>query len=206
MVRSMLVHHAKRKSSFSSLVIVAHCLPAAGAAIAASHLLPAAGPPAVTIRPPFRNRAKAVTLICRETVEQPRAAGALKPILATVARGMRRVPRLTAWVVGGPGTVTVPEHGAADGTRSPILTGHVVTRRKCFAVRLRAGQYVVHVGRIAPAVDHCALLSQSGLLCKHVHGVQFVEVARDQRRLGIVPGPTADAVASIHGLGGSRSD
>ena len=41
-VRSMLVHHAKRKSSFSSLVIVAHCLPAAGAAIAASHMLPAA--------------------------------------------------------------------------------------------------------------------------------------------------------------------
>src|SRR5262249_5407513 len=43
----------------------------------------------------------------------------------------------------------------------------------------------------------------SGLLCKHVHAVQFVEVARDQRRLGIVPGPTADAVTSIHGLGGS---
>ena len=45
MVRSMLVHHAKRKSSFSSLVIAAQCLPAAGAAIAASHLLPAADPP-----------------------------------------------------------------------------------------------------------------------------------------------------------------
>jgi hypothetical protein len=45
MVRSKLVHHAKRKSSFSSLVIAAHCLPAAGAAIAASHVLPAAGPP-----------------------------------------------------------------------------------------------------------------------------------------------------------------
>ena len=60
----------------------------AGAAIAASHLLPAAGPPAVTIKPPFRDRAKAVTLICREAVEQPHAAGALKPILATVARGM----------------------------------------------------------------------------------------------------------------------
>jgi hypothetical protein len=43
MVRSKLVHHAKRKSSFSSLVIAAYCLPAAGAAIAASHVLPAAG-------------------------------------------------------------------------------------------------------------------------------------------------------------------
>ena len=87
-VRSKLVHHAKRKSIFSSLVIAAHCLPAAGAAIAASHVLPAAGPPAVTIRLPFRDRAKAVTLICREAVEQPHAAGALKPILATIARGM----------------------------------------------------------------------------------------------------------------------
>jgi len=34
----------------------------------------------------FWDRAKAVTLICRETVEQPHAAGALKPILAAVAR------------------------------------------------------------------------------------------------------------------------
>src|SRR5262249_28237224 len=121
----------------------------------------------------------------------------------TVAGWMCRVPRLTAWVVGGAGAVAVPEHGSAHSTRSPILTGHVVTKRKCFAVWLRAGQYVVHIWRIAAAVDHRALLSQSGLLCKHVHAVQFVEVARDQRRLGIVPGPTADAVTSIHGLGGS---
>src|SRR5262249_42315983 len=95
--------------------------------------------------------------------------------------------------------------GIADSTGSPILTGHVVTRRKRFAVWLRAGQYVVHIGRVAAAVDQRALLSQSGVFRKHVNAVQFVEVARDQRRFGIVPRPAADAVASIHGLGGSLS-
>ena len=142
-----------------------------------------------------------MSLICREAVEQPHAAGALKPILATVARGMGRVPRLTLRIVGDASAVTVPDHSVASGTRSPILTGHVVTSRKRFAVLLRAGQYIVHVGRIAAPVDHRALLSQSSLLRKHVHAVQFVEVARDQRRLGVVPGPTADAVTSIHGSG-----
>ena len=134
MVRSKLVHHAKRKSSFSSLVIAAHCLPAAGAAIAASRLLPAAGPPAVTRQTAIPDRAKAVTLICRETVEQPHAAGAFKPILAAVARWVRRIPRPTTRVVCGAGAVAVPEHGSADSTRSPILAGHVVTRWKRFAV------------------------------------------------------------------------
>jgi len=67
---------------------------------------------------------------------------------------------------------------------------------------LRAGQYIVHTGRVAAAVDHRALLSQSGVLRKHVHAVQFVEVARDQRRLGIVPRATTNAVANIHGSSG----
>jgi len=104
--------------------------------------------------------ASPVSLICREAVEQP--AGALKPILATVARGVGRVPRLSPRIIGEAGTVTVSEHGSADGTRSPILTGHVLTRQKRFPVWLRAGQYIAHVGRIFAAVDHCALLSETG--------------------------------------------
>ena len=104
--------------------------------------------------------ASPVSLICREAVEQP--AGALKPILATVARGVGRVPRLSPRIIGEAGTVTVSEHGSADGTRSPILTGHVLTRQKRFPVWLRAGQYIAHVGRIFAAVDRCALLSQTG--------------------------------------------
>ena len=104
--------------------------------------------------------ASPVSLICREAVEQP--AGALKPVLATVARGVGRVPRLSPRIIGEAGTVTVSEHGSADGTRSPILTGHVLTRQKRFPVWLRAGQYIAHVGRIFAAVDHCALLSQTG--------------------------------------------
>ena len=77
----------KKKIKFLIASHCARCLPAAGATIASSHLLPAADPPAVTIRPAIPGiAAKAVTLICREAVEQPHAAGALKPILAAVAR------------------------------------------------------------------------------------------------------------------------
>jgi len=42
----------------------------------------------VPTRKPNAAMRKSVSLIRRETVEQPHAAGALKPILATVARGM----------------------------------------------------------------------------------------------------------------------
>jgi hypothetical protein len=127
-----------------------HSMPRAGLLTGAHHawkieIIPVASP---------------VSLICREAVEQP--AGALKPILATVARGVGRVPRLSPRIIGEAGTVTVSEYGSADGTRSPILTGHVLTRQKRFPVWLRAGQYIAHVGRIFAAVDHCALLSQTG--------------------------------------------
>jgi hypothetical protein len=93
----------------------------------------------------------------------------------------------------------VPEHGRAPGARSPILTGHVLVRWECLTVRLRAGQYVVRVGRVAAAVDHRAFLGQSRLLSEHVCAMQFVEVARDECPLGIVPGPMADAVAGVDG-------
>jgi hypothetical protein len=57
----------------------------------------------------------------------------------------------------------------------------------------------VRVGRVAAAVDHRARLGQSRLLRKHVGAMQFVEVARDERPLSIVPGTVADAVAGIDG-------
>jgi hypothetical protein len=57
------------------------------------------------------------------------------------------------------------------------LSFSVLTRRKRFPVWLRAGQHVVHVGRVATAIDHRALLGQSRLLRKHVGAMQFVEVA-----------------------------
>jgi len=57
----------------------------------------------------------------------------------------------------------------------------------------------VHVGRVTAAVDHRALLGQSRLLSEHVCAMQFVEVARDECPLGIVPGPMADAVAGVDG-------
>jgi hypothetical protein len=144
--------------------------------------------------------ARSVNLsIRREAIEQPCTAGALKPFLATVARGVRRVPRSGRWVVGEAGSVAVPEHGGTAGARSPILTGHVFVRRECLTVRLRSGQYVVHVGCVAAAVDHRAVLGQCGLFGEHVRAMQFVEVARDERSLGIVPGPMPDAVAGVDG-------
>src|SRR5450759_2034460 len=105
-----------------------------------------------------------VSLIRREAVEQPRAAGALEPVLAAAARGVRRVPRPARWVVGGAGAVAVAEHGGAVGARRPILASQVLVGWERLTVRLRAGQHVVHVGRVTAAVDHRALLGQRRLL------------------------------------------
>ena len=72
------------------------------------------------------------------------------------------------------------------------------------AVRLRAGEDVVPVRRVAAAVDHLALLGQRGLLADLVVGaVQIVDVLRDHLALGVLPRAVADAVAGVDGCPGA---
>jgi hypothetical protein len=65
------------------------------------------------------------------------------------------------------------------------------------AVRLRAGQNVVHVGIVAAAVDDAALLVERRLLGQIVLAVQLGDVLGDGDALGVLPWALADAIARI---------
>src|SRR5438552_5731386 len=98
--------------------------------------------------------------------------------------------------------VMMTERGTAVGAAaSPISTGrfHRITR-ECCAVHLRAGQHIVTVRIVAPAVDHFALFGKRCLFAKLVVvTVQTVYVFRDPHALGVVPRTFANAVSCIDG-------
>src|SRR5207244_9043203 len=73
------------------------------------------------------------------------------------------------------------------------------------AIRLRARQDVVHVRRIAAAVDRLALLGEGGLLVDVVLAVQLRQIFRDDEALGVEPGPATDAVAGVDRAGALRA-
>src|SRR5262249_20286546 len=144
-------------------------------------------------------------LVRREAVQQAVAAGALEIGLAAAAvrsaRRMRRVPRLRRVVVAQALAVVMADHGGALPALAPIAAGPVIARRKGAAVRLRAGQHVVPVGRVGAAVDRLALLAERRLLVDLVVGaVQVVDALRDHLALGVPPGPAPDAVARLDGV------
>src|SRR5450755_2722850 len=81
----------------------------------------------------------------------------------------------------------------------PVAAGLIVAARKGGAVRLRAGQDIVLVGCVAPAVDHFSLFVERRLLGQVVAAMQLGHVARNDDSLGVLPWPAADAIARIHG-------
>src|SRR5262245_18922318 len=134
----------------------------------------------------------------REAVEQHVAAGALEVVLAAAAvrsaRRMRRVPRLRGVVVAQADAVDVADHRGALPALGPVAAGLVVAGRNRGAVRLRAGQCVIHVRRVAAAVDHVALFGERGLLGEVVvRAVQVGNVLRDRDTLGVLPRALANA-------------
>src|SRR5436305_8827449 len=91
----------------------------------------------------------------------------------------------------------------------PVAAGLVAFRSERRAVRLRAGQNVVHVGIVAAAVDDFALLVERRLLADVVLPVQLDDVLGDDDALGVLPRTLADAVARIdrhRAAGGLRRD
>ena len=88
---------------------------------------------------------------------------------------------------------------ARAGALRPVAAGPVLGGREGRPVRLRAGERVMHVRRIATAVDDRALLGQRGLLGEFVIvAVQIVDAGRDHHAFGVLPWSAADAVARIH--------
>src|SRR4051794_36292600 len=100
-------------------------------------------------------------------------------------------------IVAQSDAVVMTEHGRALRAARPIMTGTVVAGRKRSAVRLRAGQDIVPVWRIAAAIDDFPLFAKRGLLGQMIVAVQLVESAGDDVALGVAPGALADAVARI---------
>src|SRR5262249_23631594 len=125
------------------------------------------------------------------------AAAAARP-----ARGMRAVPRLRSGIVAQTLAIDVTDHRGTLGAAGPVPTGAILAGGESLAVRLRAGQHVVIVRRIADAGDHGAALGQRRLRAELVViAVQVIDVLRDHLALEVLPRALADAVASIDRLG-----
>src|SRR5262249_20222693 len=84
-----------------------------------------------------------------ETVEQPITTGATQGLLAAAtaraAREMRRIPGFGGIVVAQALAVMVAEHRRALAAACPVAARRIVAARKRPAVRLRAGQDIVHI-------------------------------------------------------------
>ena len=145
----------------------------------------------------------------REAVVQPGAAGALQIVLAAAAarpaRGVRRVPGFRRRTVIEPRAVGMADHRGALPTLRPVAARAVVGAREGRAVRLRAGEDVVHVRRVATAVDDGALLRERGLLGEVVGAVELRDVLGDDDALGVRPRAGTDAVARVDGAGALRA-
>src|SRR5438445_4795405 len=118
---------------------------------------------------------------------------------------MRRVPGLRHVVVAQALPVGVADHRRALTALRPAAARAIVAGREGGAVRLGAGEYVVHVRRVAAAVDLLALLRQRRVLGEVVLAVELGHVLRDDGALGVLPGAAPDAVARVDGAGPLRA-
>src|SRR5207344_216586 len=122
---------------------------------------------------------------------QPGAAGSLKLILAAAARAVRGVPR--GHVPGRfseTGTVVMADDGRAIAALGPVATGGIAAGGRVLALRVRAGQDVVYVDRVAAAAERIALLGQPGLLVDVGRGrVQVIQVRSHHDTLDVFPWP-----------------
>src|SRR2546426_72034 len=118
---------------------------------------------------------------------------------------MRRVPGLRHVVVAQALPVGVADHRRALTALRPVAARAIVAGREGGAVRLGAGEDVVHVRRVAAAVDLLALLRQRRVLGEVVLAVELGHVLRDDDALGVLPGAAPDAVARVDRAGPLRA-
>src|SRR5262245_37454530 len=87
----------------------------------------------------------------------------------------------------------------------PVATCAILASRERGAIRLTAGEDVVHVRRVAAAVDHLSLLGQRRLLGDVVLAVQLGHVFRDRLALRVLPRATPDSITCVDGPGALRA-
>src|SRR3954467_4136331 len=123
-------------------------------------------------------------LVGREAIEQPIASRAAQVCLAAAAlgatRGMRGIPGSGGLVIAQAFAIDVSHHGGAGAALCPVSAGAILVGRKGPSVRLRAGQYIVVIGREANAGNHGASLGQRSLHAELVIcAVKVIDVLRD---------------------------
>src|SRR4029450_478170 len=114
---------------------------------------------------------------------------------------MRRVPGLGGVVVTQPHTIVMTDHGRPLGARRPVTAGPVFAGRKCAAVRRRAGEDGVSVGRVAAAVDYLTFLGECRLFGEIVGAVELINILSNGDALSVLPRTAPDAIARVDSLG-----
>ena len=123
----------------------------------------------------------------REAIQETRAAGGHEVLLAAPAARVRRVPRRVA----AAGAIVMPELRRPRRAARPVAARVIGAVGVGAAVRLRSGEDVVLIRRIADTLDRLALLADRGRLVDVVAqtrlldgvAVQIADVLRDARRL-----------------------
>lgn len=136
-----------------------------------------------------------------EAIEQARAAGADQIVLAAAAAWVRRIPRSIVGAV----SIGMPELRRAGGFTRPIVAGVIHAIGVSASIRLRAGEHVMRIGRVAASIYDGALFSQRGQLDQIVAkarllgrvSVQVGQTVGNFFTLGVVPGTIANAIACV---------
>src|SRR5687767_7076475 len=91
---------------------------------------------------------------------------------------------------------------AGLGAAGPVAAGRILVALYRAALRVRAGQDIMHVvGLVAAARNHLALLAERSLLVDVVLGaVQIVDALGDEFAFHVVPGAFANAVSRVDRL------
>src|SRR4030095_2043006 len=136
-----------------------------------------------------------------EAVEQTITARAPQGLLAAAtaraARLVRRIPGFGGIVVAQALAVVMADPRRTLAAARPVATGHIIATSKRPTICLRAGQDIVHIRGVAPAIDGLALLGQGRLLVEIVRAVEFVHIFGNDHTFGIFPGPLPDAIAGV---------
>src|ERR1043166_4951516 len=147
--------------------------------------------------PAIRLCGDAVASVDREAVEQAGAASRDQRLLPAPARGMRRIPGLRLHRVAQALAVDVAELRGSFAVLRPVAAGSVGAGCEASAFHRRAGERVMHVGRVAPAIDDLTLLVERGLLGEIVVAVELVNVVGNYGAARVLPGAVPDAGTGV---------
>ena len=110
---------------------------------------------------------------------------------------MRRVPG--GWGVTAALAVMMPKLGASFAIARPIPASPIRIACERGAVRLRAGEDVMTIGRVAaPVYDGARFRKRVRLVQPIVAAVKIGNAHGDGHAFGIVPGPPPDPIASVY--------